>query len=283
MNAHILATNVSSIFSLPDVVFRINELIDSGEASNEELEQTVLHDPAITAKILKFANSAYFGFSGQVETISRAISLIGHKELQNLVIASSVTSTFKGISSDLVDMESFWHHSVNCGVVARLLAVNIESRERFFIAGLLHGVGKLIFYSQYPDESAEILLYKDEGELAVIKAERETFGFTYTELGAELLKQWRLPACIWEMVEAQNAPAMGEESKNDALILSISTNIANHMQAGTAKNRCLDEIAENYKQDDLGRLGLSADVIESAIVVADLQVMEILSVIRPES
>ena len=81
MNAHILATNVGSIFSLPDVVFRINDLIDSGEATNLELEQTVLHDPAITAKILKFANSAYFGFSGQIETISRAISLIGHKEL----------------------------------------------------------------------------------------------------------------------------------------------------------------------------------------------------------
>lgn len=283
MNAYILVTNVSSIFSLPDVVFRINDLIDSGEASNEELEQTVLHDPAITAKILKFANSAYFGFSGQIETISRAISLIGHKELQNLVIASSVTSTFKGISSHLVDMESFWHHSVTCGVVARLLAVNVESRERFFIAGLLHGVGKLIFFSQYPDESAKILSYKEEGEYAVIKAEREIFGFTYTELSAELLKQWRLPASIWEMVEAQHAPFVEEESKDDAHILSVSVNIANHMQPGAARNMCLDVITATYKQDDLDRLGLTADVIESAMVVADLQVMEFLSVIRPES
>ncbi len=283
MNACILAINVSSIFSLPEVAFRINELIDSGEASNEELEKTVLHDPAITAKILKFANSAYFGFSGQVETISRAISLVGHKELQNLVIATSVTSTFKGISSDLVDMESFWHHSVTCGVVARLLAVNIESRERFFIAGLLHSVGKLIFFSQFPDESAKILRYKDEGEDAVVKAEREVFGFTYTELSAELLKQWRLPASIWEMVQAQYALEMEEKSKDAADILKLSVDIANHMQPGAARNRCLAEIIANSKQDDLARLGLTADVIESAMVVADLQVMEILSVIKPES
>lgn len=283
MNAHILATNVSSIFSLPDVVFKINELIDSGEASNEELEQTVLHDPAITAKILKFANSAYFGFSGQVDTISRAISLIGHKELQNLVIATSVTSTFKGISSDLVDMEAFWHHSVTCGVVARLLAVNIESRERFFIAGLLHGIGKLIFFSQYPEESAKILGFKDEGEVAVIQVEREIFGFTYTELSAALLKQWRLPASIWEMVQAQHAPVMNEESKNAASILNISVNIANHMQLGAARNSCLEDIMAAYNQDDLSQLGLTADVVESAMVVADLQVMEILSVIKPES
>ena len=283
MNAHMLAINAGSIFSLPDVVFRINDLIDSSEATNHELEQTVLHDPAITAKILKFANSAYFGFSGQIETVSRAISLIGHKELQNLVIASSVTSTFKGISSDLVDMESFWHHSVNCGVVARLLAVNIESRERFFIAGLLHGVGKLIFFSQYPDESAKILSIKDEGEQAVIKAERDIFGFTYSELSAELLKQWRLPPSIWKMVESQFAPVMEEESKDDARILSISVNIANQIQSGASKSMCLDEITATYKLDDLSCLGLTAEVIESAMVVADLQVMEMLSVIRPES
>ena len=283
MNAHILATNVSSIFSLPDVVFRINELIDSGEATNLELEQTILHDPAITAKLLKFANSAYFGFSGQVDTISRAISLIGHKELQNIVIAASVTSTFKGISSDLIDMEAFWYHSVTCGVVARLLAVNIESRERFFIAGLLHGVGKLIFFSQYPDESAEILSYKDEGEQAVIKAERAIFGFTYTELSAELLKQWRLPTSIWRMVEAQYASVVEEENKDDAYILSISVNIADHIRPGVSRNMCLEKIAARYNQDDLSRLGLTADVIESAMVVADLQVLEILSVIRPES
>lgn len=280
MNAHMLATNAGSIFSLPDVVFRINDLIDSGEATNQELEQTVLHDPAITAKILKFANSAYFGFSGQIETISRAISLIGHKELQNLVIASSVTSTFKGISSDLVDMESFWHHSVTCGVVARLLAVNIESRERFFIAGLLHGVGKLIFFSQYPDESAKILSLKDEGEQAIIKAERDIFGFTYTELSAELLKQWHLPPSIWQMVESQFASDMEEENKDDACILSISVNIANQIQPGASRSICLDEITATHKSDDLSRLGLTAEVIESAMVVADLQVMEILSVIR---
>lgn len=283
MNPQTIVTNVGSIFSLPDVVFRINELINSGDATNEELGQAVLHDPALTAKILKFANSAYFGFSGQIGSVSRAISLIGHKELQNLVIATSVTSTFKGISSDLVDMETFWYHSVACGVVARLLAVNEKSRERFFIAGLLHGVGKLIFFSQYPEESAKILSYKDQGENAIINAERQIFGFTYTELSAELLKQWRLPPSIWRMVESQFDPEKKEELKDDACILSVSVNIANYIQPCANRTINYEEIKSICDLEDLNHLGLTPEVVESAMVVADLQVMEMLSVIRPEA
>src|SRR5262245_52551879 len=128
-----IVTDVRSIFSLPDVVIRINELIDSGEATNTELERVILNDPALTAKLLRFANSSYFGLSGKVETVLRAISIIGHKELRNMVIASSVTETFKGIPSDLVNMDTFWYHSVTCGVTARLLASSVDSRERFFI------------------------------------------------------------------------------------------------------------------------------------------------------
>jgi c-di-GMP-related signal transduction protein len=92
-----IVTNVRPIFSLPDVVVRVNDLIDSGEATNTELERVIASDPALTAKILKFANSSYFGFSGKVETVLKAIAIIGHKELRNLVLATSVTSTFKDI------------------------------------------------------------------------------------------------------------------------------------------------------------------------------------------
>lgn len=110
-----IVTNIRSIFSLPDVVVRINELIDAGETTNLELERVILNDPALTAKLLKFANSSYFGLSGRVDTVLRAISIIGHKELRNLVVASSVTETFKDIPSNLVNMDTFWYHSVTSG------------------------------------------------------------------------------------------------------------------------------------------------------------------------
>ena len=181
-----IAENVRAVFSLPDIALRINELISAGDSSNAELEQVILNDPAITAKILRFANSAYFGFSREIDTVSRAITLTGHKELRNLVFATSVISTFDDISSDLVDMESFWYHSIASGVIARLFAVHKkkEGLERFFIAGLLHAIGNLILFSQFPKESAEILRCKDQGNYANTNSEYEIFGFTHIITGA---------------------------------------------------------------------------------------------------
>lgn len=206
MEPKAIVANVRSIFSLPDVVFKINELINSGKSSNNELEQVILNDPGLTAKILRFSNSAYFGFSRKIDTISHAIALIGHNELRNLILASSATTVFKGVSSDEFDMESFWHHSVCTGVVARLLAYNVDCRERIFIAGLLHGIGKLILLSQFPEQAVKILNTDIQDENTIIKTERKVFGFTSAELSAEFLNAWDLPKSIWQIVSAQLTP-----------------------------------------------------------------------------
>lgn len=281
MDPSAIAANVSSIFSLPEAVSRVNELIDSGNASSIELEQVISSDPALTAKLLKFANSSYFGFSGKVATVPKAISIVGHKELRNLVIAASVTSTFKGIPAELVDMDIFWNHSITCGVTARLLTTNVNSRERFFIAGLLHGVGRLILFSQYPKESAEVLGHFHQSEDAAAQAERNIFGFTHAQLGAELLKQWKLPPDIWKVVENQFDPMKEKEYQYDASTLSAAINIANYIQPCINKLQqpAEDKISESaIKTWDF--LGLTAEIIESVVTVARLQVIEVYNAIR---
>ena len=282
MDARTLVANVTSILSLPDVVVHINDLINRGEATNAELEEVILNDPALTAKILKYGNSPYFGFSGKISTVLNAILLIGHRELRNLVMASAVTSTFKGISTDLVDMDRFWYHSVTCGVVARLLASNTNNRDRFFIAGLLHGVGNLILFSQFPVESARILSFSEKGEDAVIREGEKVFGFTYAELGAELLKQWRLPESIWRMVECQFDPMKaGEESaRMDACILYAAFNITNHIQPCAHQKVALEEAKLIEKLESWGYSGLTPEMIESTITVAKLDAIEVFNAIR---
>lgn len=280
MDPQTIIANVRSIFSLPDVVMRVNELIDSGEATNSELERVISSDPALTAKLLKFANSSYFGFSGKVETVLKAISIIGHKELRNLVIATSVTSTFKGISSDLVDMDTFWNHSITCGVTARLLSSSVAGRERFFIAGLLHAVGRLILFNQYPKESAEVLSYMNQGEDAVTAAERKIFGFTQAQLGAELLKQWKLPPNIWKIVECQCDSPKDKEYQYDAKTLCAAIYIAISIHPCTNQQINLDKTMSDRAINLWSELGLTAEIIESLMTVAKLQVTEIMNVIR---
>ena len=279
MDPSSIATKVSTIFSLPEAVLRVNELIDSGDASNAEIEQVISSDPALTAKLLKFANSSYFGFSGKVETVLKAIAIIGHKELRNLVIATSVTSTFKGIPAELVDMDTFWNHSITCGVTARLLTTNISSRERFFITGLLHAVGRLVLFSQFPKESAEVLSHRLEGEEAMISAERKIFGFSHAQLGAELLKQWKLPSNIWKVVENQSEPTKDKEYRYDTSTLSAAIGIANFIQPCVHITEPTEEIPDSTLRT-WNFLGLSAEIIDSVMTVAKLQVIEVYNAIR---
>nr|WP_305909148.1 HDOD domain-containing protein [Methylomarinum sp. Ch1-1]MDP4522037.1 HDOD domain-containing protein [Methylomarinum sp. Ch1-1] len=152
MTSKMLAEKVNTLFSLPDVALRVNELLNEDTCNNADLVAVIQHDPALTAKLLKIVNSAYFGFSGKIDTISRAVTMIGQKSLRNLVVATTVTESFKGIPEHLVDMNTFWYHSVTSGVLARLLAklCHRQDCERFFIAGLLHSIGKLVFLAFIP-------------------------------------------------------------------------------------------------------------------------------------
>ena len=280
MDSSTMAAKVKSIFSLPEVALKINELIGSGEASNDQLETIILHDPALTITLLRLVNSTYFSFSRKIETISQAISVIGHMELRNFVVATSVTSTFKGIPSDLVDMNTFWRHSVTCGVMARLFAAEkkCKERERFFIAGLLQGIGKLIFYSQYPSESKRILSVKDQGEVATREEELKIFGFTHNRLSAELLKQWELPPGIWKLIEYQfdlkNAPI------KDSSILHVAVNIANCIEPCANQTASTDETKPIYLIEASNKLGLEPEVTQTIIDETDQQVTDILSLIN---
>ncbi|MGD7036252.1 HDOD domain-containing protein [Methylotuvimicrobium buryatense] len=278
-----LIEKVGSLYTLPDVALRVNELLSSDKASNDQLEEIIVHDPALTAQLLKLVNSAYYGFSGKVDTVSRAISMIGRQELRNIVIATSVASTFQDIPKDLVDMETFWYHSITSGVLARLLAEQCKRKEheRFFIAGLLNSIGKLILFSQFPEKAGEALTFKDRGEDAVTEAEQRIFGFTYAELGAELLKEWKLPSSIWQLVAAQTNPMNATDILQDACILHVAAKIAASIEPCSVKTYDFEDFNPTYLPEAWEALGLSDESIKPLTLDASLQAFEILGIIRP--
>lgn len=281
MDPNAIVTRAKSIFSLPEVVYKINELITSGNTTNQELEQTILNDPALTVRLLKLANSAYFGFPKKIETVSYAITLIGHRELRNLALASTVATVFKGISADLINMESFWHHSLSTGIIARLMAYDINCRERIFIAGLLHGIGKLILLNQFPEKSSQILSIGETNEGAIANAERQVFGFTSTEICVAFLKEWNLPASIWKTVAYQHDPTSVEHINSDPYILHLAILIARYKQKHRNRDIAANDIQSLCKPEIYERLGLDNEMIELINTVAELQINEMLNCIRP--
>ena len=138
---------------------RAIDLINDPDASAAEIGDVISEDPALTARLLKIVNSAFYGFPSRIETVSRAITIVGTLELLDLILAASVVKAFSGIPSELVDMDQFWEHSLYTGVTARVLAGRHRApdTERYFVAGLLHDIGALVLYRQLPRQSRAAL------------------------------------------------------------------------------------------------------------------------------
>jgi HD-like signal output (HDOD) protein len=283
MTPQSLVRSVHTLFSLPDVVVRVNTLIDDPATRISDLAEAVLCDPGLAARLLRLVNSAYYSPPYRVGTVSQAIILLGQHELRNLVLATVAVSLFKGLPPERVNMEQFWLHSIMCGVAARGLARRrrIREGERLFLAGLLHGTGKLVFYSQCADLYREVLQQTGEDEQACIAAERRIFGFTYADLGAELLKTWRLPENLYIAVAHHLEPAEALDYRLEAMILHVAVRIVGSLQAGAGDPSSASDPEHFAPLADL--LELPSEALASLATEINPQAMEIFGIIRTDS
>jgi HD-like signal output (HDOD) protein len=284
MTPQSLAQEVHRLFSLPDVAIRINALLAAPDTSTRQLVEVAQLDPALTAMLLKLANSAYYGLDSKVETLSHAIAVVGQNALLNMVTAVSVIKTFTGIPGDVVDMARFWEHSVTCGVLARLLArrVGIGGEENLFVAGLLHAVGKLVFYTRRPQQYRPVLAVRELGSRAVAAREREVFGFDYAELGAALLASWKLPEILLVMVRHHPHPADAPSHAREVALLHVANDIADHL-VPNLRSTPREAYQPGFDADAWAALGLDLEVLPELIEAANLQAFELLEIINPDA
>ncbi|BCG64169.1 MAG: hypothetical protein methR_P1937 [Methyloprofundus sp.] len=220
-----LVQDVSTLFSLPDIYYQVEQMIKDPRFTAVDIGQVIAKDPALAVRLLKLVNSSFYGFQARIDTISRAITIVGVQDLQNLVLATSVVDTFGRISSDLVDMTDFWLQSINCGVIAKLLAKEsaVLHGERLFLAGLLHKIGTLVLYQELPEQSSKVLKLSDYDGPLIPVIEQEIIGFTFADVGSELIKAWQLPDSLYEAIACQLSPDQALKYRIDAQLLYIAT------------------------------------------------------------
>ena len=264
-------------------MLKLNQIINTEEYSNTELITLILCDPALTAQILRLANSPRFGFTQQIDTVTDAVSVVGKQKLHNLIM-STTASVYSGFTPKLAVTESFWFRSFACGIVTHLLAAKTRNKaiERLFVTGLLHAIGKLVFFAQYPEESTEIPRGKAMGEKAAIVDKQERFDFTHVKLGTELLRQWQLPASIWQPIEFQLDPLNSNAPIKDTSLLHVALNITSSMEYRSCNPKDCHEIIPTYHIEACNQLGLNEKVIHSVKAETSLQILDILSEIKPE-
>ncbi|MBF0588330.1 MAG: HDOD domain-containing protein [Magnetococcales bacterium] len=231
-----LVSATSSIVSPPDLYYRMEEKISDPTCSLDGVGEILQEDPGLTARLLRIANSPFYGFTHPVTTITRALATIGVKQLRDLVLASSMVNMFKEAPSDLIDLDAFWRHSVTCGLVARTVAVfrkenNVES---FYVTGLLHDLGRLVLLQMEPEAFRESMKHANNCGMLLYEAEREIMGFNHAELGGALLRHWNLPTGLYLPIACHHMPDEGVEYPIESAIIHLSDVIAHAMAIGAS-------------------------------------------------
>lgn len=276
-----LVRDVAGLISLPDVCVRVKEMVEDTSYSAADIGKVVSQDAALTARLLRIVNSAFYQFPSKIETVSRAVTIVGNRELRDLVFAATVAGIFEKISSDLIDIESFWRHAVYSGIFSRIIAkrCRVLHNERLFIAGLMHDIGRLVICYKLPQESRRILqLMKDEN-LSLNEAENRVLGFDHAAVGAELMKTWSLPMSHQVAARYHHGPDDASDYSLEASIVYVANLITELAETGEHGADCLDHVPDKI----LELTKVSADDIEDILVEARDQFIDTLCLIRSRS
>lgn len=222
--------------SLPQIYFQIREAINEPTISIEEIGSIISKDTSLSASVLRYANSAMYGTSQRIETVTRALVRIGTQEINSILLGATITNLFKGIPEDLINMRLFWKHSISCGIMAKCIAtyLNLADIDRYFTAGLLHDLGKLVLYKNMPEESKRILLNCIENNKLHHLEEKEILGFDHTHVGKILLAKWHIPDSIKTMIIYHHNPENTKNQFRDTSILHLADIIVNGLQFGNS-------------------------------------------------
>lgn len=263
-----LVDGVHDLVSLPEAYLKIRSLIDDPESTTDDFAHAVRLDPGLTARLLRIANSPFFGVSRQVETISLAINLMGIQRLHDLVLTTSVIGAFDPLTSPAFDTATFWRHSLHTGILARMLAADcrIFDSERLFIGGLLHDIGRLVMSLQIPEACAAVQAQAVATPTPVAIIERRLLGYDYAQVGAELMRAWRFPDTLIALCAHHVEPWLAPEGVQECALVHVARSMALTLSADETTAEPL--AACDPRAIELARLG---DTTAERLAIESLQ------------
>jgi HD-like signal output (HDOD) protein len=251
-------------------------MLDDRNSAMDDIGDVLSLDPSLSSKLLKLANSPLFRFESQIDTIGRAVNVIGGEALYNLVMAETASSAFEHFSGDVIDLKKFWQQSIYCSLIAKHLAkiARLRGSERFFLLGLLHNIGELIVAVQAPQEAIKCTQY--DKRISPWKLQYQVLGFHYAQCSAELLRQWKLPEQLCYPVFHLHDENKALESKEIGIVYTA-------VRAAVAMtNENLYSLSQLVSPMVLKSLKLDQDDLADALKFALMEADNILSIMNPK-
>jgi HD-like signal output (HDOD) protein len=211
--------------SMPDIYLKIRKLMEKPNAKVADYERLLETDSMLSIRIIRIANSDYFGFNRKADDLYDAISIIGVIQLHDLLLASLCMRTFWNIPDQILNYHDFWWHGITCGIAARSIGKirGLPASNRLFTLGLLLEIGHALMFIKAPELAIKSLMESRQHRRSIDAVEREYFGFDYCQLGSALMRQWQLPDVYSQMVLYHLNPSQADAHySTEAEIVNIA-------------------------------------------------------------
>jgi len=265
MNLRDFLKKVKDLPTISAVANEINVANKNDSLTAKSLGTIIARDPALTATVLKLANSAYYGMAQQITSTERAVTILGFDTIKNLALAIAVFHVFKNQEGQLLDLKGLWYHSLGVGLAAKhlalhspMLACDKALPEQAFICGILHDIGKIAFAQNLPVEMAEILRQTRSGTIVQHEIEKTILGFNHQKAGQAMANAWNFPEEYQTVIRLHHAPsatAISDNPKVAALVMAVylGNKIAKALHLGESTDPHMAKVTP----EDLRSLGIN--------------------------
>jgi len=264
---------VNRLPSLPHVLVDMLQACQGNRASFQEISLIISRDAAISARVISLANSTFYNRGTQINTIERALLVLGTDTVKTIVITASVQQFFSGFSTEHTQfLKRFWKRSLSCALIAKSLAIltSYPNPEEAYLTGLLHNIGELVLDSNYPKEFSELSLKTQiktpEDETIFLQQENEIFAVNHAQVGAWLAKEWDLGDLTADAIEFHHSPST---SVQDAHHLVKLIYLASHLSLG--------QLDQQYSSNDIAYqlFELNTSLVNEIVSKIETEVLEI--------
>ncbi len=261
ISAHQFISDMAEYISMPEIYLDIRRLINEQDARIEDFVNIIESDSMLSVRLIRMANSDFFGFPHKTKNLHQAIDMIGVKQLHDLLLSSLCLRTFSSIPEQVLNLKAFWHYGVQCGITASTIArhSSILASNHYFTLGLLHEIGHAVMYLKSPELCIQVLDESQTQEITVTDLERTHLGFDYGQLGAELMQLWHLPEVYQQVAAHHLQPQQADVAfQQDVRIIYLAHAICQNPVA-SQQREIISSIAEGDPQlknlpDDIDKL-----------------------------
>ncbi len=244
--------------SLSTTLVKVLETCNDPLASANDLKRVISLDPVLTGRVLRLINSAYYSLGQPISSLTRAIIMLGVNTVKNLALSFTVLDNLNRKSScQSFSADEFWRHSLGVGVIAKSLAafkgLAAVEQEEYFVAGLLHDLGKLPLYIQFPEEYYRVCKNADRGQKALYQDEARSLGVDHGAVGRIIAKKWRLGSTLVESLSYHhNAADSSDQNCEFVSIVELANQLSLHFNIGNAGDHFIDHRRMSLLRHEIG-------------------------------